>query len=113
MSDPAVWLALLRSFRNQLLMEGLRYAVVALLLWVLLHVALRRRLAHRVIAGWPQRADLRREVAYSVSSLLIFAGLGALIFGLARSAPRQHLPAARPVRLDLARLEPARAALVA
>lgn len=80
--EAGPWLALARVFRNQLLMEGLRYAVVALLLWALLHVALRRRLAHRVIAGWPQAADLRREIAYSCSTLCVFAALGACIVGL-------------------------------
>jgi len=81
-NGPSAWLAWAHVWRNQLLMEGLRYAVVALLLWALLHVALRRRLAHRVIAGWPQAADLRREIAYSFSSLLVFASLSALIVGL-------------------------------
>lgn len=79
------WLALARVFRNQLLMEGLRYGVVALALWALLHVALRRRLVHRVIAGWPQAADLRREIACSCGALLVFAALGAGIVALLTS----------------------------
>jgi Delta7-sterol 5-desaturase len=80
--DPAPWLAIARVFRGQLLMEGLRYTVVAVLLWALLHVALRRRLAHRVIAGWPQAADLRREIGYSIASMLVFAALGVGLIGL-------------------------------
>ncbi len=80
--DPTAWRVLGHSFGAQLIAESLRYAVVALLLWALLHVALRRRLAHRLIAGWPSAADMRREIAYSASSLLVFSALGCGVFAL-------------------------------
>jgi sterol desaturase/sphingolipid hydroxylase (fatty acid hydroxylase superfamily) len=45
----------------------------------LLHGLLRRRLAHRLIAGWPTARDIRREITYSASSLVVFAALGCLV----------------------------------
>jgi Delta7-sterol 5-desaturase len=87
--DPAAWQLLLGSYALNALHEGVRYLVVALLLWALVHGALRRRLAHRLIAGWPGRGDLRREMAYSLSSLLIFAALGMGVFALVISGHAQ------------------------
>jgi sterol desaturase/sphingolipid hydroxylase (fatty acid hydroxylase superfamily) len=80
--DPASWKVLSGSFAVQLLTEALRYGVVALLMWLLLHVLLKRWLAHRVIAGWPTARDIRREMAYSLGSLVIFAALGSVVFAL-------------------------------
>jgi sterol desaturase/sphingolipid hydroxylase (fatty acid hydroxylase superfamily) len=53
-----------------------------LLLWFTVHVLLRGRLAHRVIAGWPSGRDVRRELAYSLSTVLVFAAIGAAVFAL-------------------------------
>lgn len=78
-ADPAAWQVLGRVFTAQLVQEGLRYAVVALLMWLLLHVLLRRRLAHRLIGAWPTPRDLRRELGYSLCTLLVFAALGMLV----------------------------------
>ena len=63
------------SYLQGFLTDALYYATAALVVWALLHRLLRRRLAHRLIAGWPARADVRREVAYSFLSLLVFASL--------------------------------------
>ena len=43
---------------------------------------MRQRLAHRVIAGWPTGRDVRREMAHSLASMLVFAALGTAVFGL-------------------------------
>ena len=59
--------------------ELVRYLIGALLMWGLLHVLLRRRLAHRLIAAWPSRSDIRREIVYSMLSMLVFAGAGLAI----------------------------------
>jgi lathosterol oxidase len=80
--DPATWHALRGAYLLNLAHEGGRYLVVALLMWLVLHVLLKRRLAHRLIAAWPSARDVRREIAYSVSSALIFAALGVGIFAL-------------------------------
>ena len=80
--DPAAWQVAARAFVAQAMLEGTRYLVVAAAVWLVLHVLLRRRLAHRVIAGWPNGADLRREIAYSALSMLVFAALGAAVFAL-------------------------------
>ena len=80
--DPAAWAVLRGAFTGNLLMEGSRYLGGALLVWLLLHVLLRRRLAHRVIAGWPTARDVRREMAYSVSTLLVFAAMGCFVFAM-------------------------------
>ena len=92
-------LALLgRVFTTQLVMEGTRYLLVAGFMWLLLHVLLKRRLAHRLIAaaqdpdgpaparrllpvGWPAASELRREIVYSLGTLFVFAALGMAVIG--------------------------------
>ena len=79
LADPMAW----RSFRHVFLInladDGGRYVLAALALWGLLHVALRRRLAHRLIVGWPDWRDLRREIAYSASSLAVLAAVNCAV----------------------------------
>ncbi len=70
---------LARVFTVQLVAEGLRYLVFVLLLWLVLHVLLKKRLAHRLIGAWPTARDLRRELAYSMLTLMVFAALGVLV----------------------------------
>jgi Delta7-sterol 5-desaturase len=80
-------------FTRVFLMEASRYLVVALLLWLVVHVLLKRRLAHRLIAPatkdtkqtkdtkglWPSGADMRREASYSLGTLAVFAALGLCV----------------------------------
>lgn len=79
--DAGALEALRSVYVAQLVLEGSRYLVAAALVWLLLHVLLRRRLAHRVIAGWPTAGDLRREIGYSLSTLAVFAALGMAVVG--------------------------------
>lgn len=81
--DSGAWRLFGGVFIAHLAIEGTRYLVGAAALWGLLHGVLRRRLAHRVIGGWPRAADLRREMAYSAGSLAVFAALGGVVVGLA------------------------------
>jgi Delta7-sterol 5-desaturase len=69
--DAAAWAALQRVYLGQLALEGSRYLGVAALVWLVLHVLLRRRLAHRV----------RREFGHSLSTLAVFAALGMAVVG--------------------------------
>ncbi len=59
--------------------EAKFYLLAALFMWGLLHVLLKRRLAHRLIDQWPSRADIRRELSYSFLSMLVFAGLSMAV----------------------------------
>ena len=80
--DPAAWTMLQRSWLFNATIEGSRYVVAAGIVWALTHFILRRRLAHRLIGQWPSRADMRREILYSTSSLIVFATLGAGVLAL-------------------------------
>jgi sterol desaturase/sphingolipid hydroxylase (fatty acid hydroxylase superfamily) len=80
--DPASWDLLRTVLTAGAVKEGSFYFGSALLLWLTVHVLLRRRLAHRLIAGWPSGRDIRRELAYSASTVLIFAAIGAAVFAL-------------------------------
>ena len=75
-TDPHAWHWLGRAFAGNFVRVGVYYLMAALLLWLLVHQWLHQRLAHRVIAGWPTSADVRREMAYSFSTLLIFSAQG-------------------------------------
>ena len=82
LTSPGLW----RSFRHvywaNLFEDGSVYIACVLLVWGLLHVLLRKRLAHRVISGWPSRADLRREITYSLSSLLVVSAGSAVMLAM-------------------------------
>lgn len=80
--DAAAWHAMQMAFFGNAVFEGVRYLVVGLLAWGLLHVVLKKRLAHRLIGEWPRAGDIRRELAYSVGSLAVFAALGAFVFSM-------------------------------
>jgi sterol desaturase/sphingolipid hydroxylase (fatty acid hydroxylase superfamily) len=95
--DPQAWQAFRRVFTGFAVSEGWQYAAVVLVFWGLLHGLLRKRLAHRLISEWPRRGDVRREIAYSASSLLLYAaGAAAILAMLAAgrveiySAPLEH-----------------------
>ncbi len=78
-SDPEAWRWLAGLYTRNFLKEGVFYLVAAGLMWGVLHVALRRRLAHRLIAQWPSSGDVRREIRYSISTLLVFAAVGLAV----------------------------------
>ena len=80
--DPAAWRLFQRVFTRAAFEEGWHFALIALVVWTLLHVVLKRFLAHRLIAQWPSAADIRREMAYSASTVVVFAGLNAVILAL-------------------------------
>jgi lathosterol oxidase len=82
LASPGPWRSYRHVFFVNVLDDGWRYLVSALVLWGLLHVLLRRRLAHRLIAGWPSRADLRRELTYSASTLLVLAAVNSVLLAL-------------------------------
>jgi sterol desaturase/sphingolipid hydroxylase (fatty acid hydroxylase superfamily) len=61
-----------------------RYFIFAGLAWLLGYVVLKRRWVHRkIIERMPTMTDMRRELLYSVSSILIFGLVGALTILLA------------------------------
>lgn len=69
-----------------LVADFLRYVLAAGLVWLLVAVILRRRLAgRRILDGAPQSGQVRREFVYSMSTVLIFAANGLLIWLLVRS----------------------------
>ncbi|MFL6682480.1 MAG: hypothetical protein ACJ8IK_29350, partial [Burkholderiaceae bacterium] len=69
LGHPGAWRLFRRVFVASLVDEGWRYAVFALALWLLLHVLLKKRLAHRLVGDWPRRPDLLREITYSIGTL--------------------------------------------
>ena len=75
-SDPGAWAWVARLWLRNVVNEGVFYLAAAALLWGLLHRVLRRRLTHRLIAAWPSAADVRREMAYSLSTLMVFGAVG-------------------------------------
>jgi sterol desaturase/sphingolipid hydroxylase (fatty acid hydroxylase superfamily) len=79
---PGLWRLYRRVFLASLVDEGWRYVVFAVVLWLLLHVLLRKRLAHRLIGDWPRRADLQREIAYSLGTVAVFAAVAAAVLAL-------------------------------
>jgi lathosterol oxidase len=82
LASPGPWRSYRHVFWLNVLDDGWRYLVSALLVWGLLHVLLRKRLAHRLIAGWPSSADLRREIAYSISTLAVLAAVNSVLLAM-------------------------------
>jgi lathosterol oxidase len=57
---------------------GLRYFLAAGIAWVLAYLIFRRRWSHRkIVRRQPLGSDVRREIGYSVLTLLIFGAVGA------------------------------------
>lgn len=75
--EALAWLA--GIYGSALRHEAIFYLSAALGMWLLLHVLLRKRLAHRLIAQWPARKDVWREMRYSLSTLLVFSALAMAI----------------------------------
>ena len=66
--------------------DFLRYAVAAGLVWLLVNVLLKQRLAgRRILEAEPRPGQVRREFTYSVSTVLIFAANGVMLYLLATS----------------------------
>jgi sterol desaturase/sphingolipid hydroxylase (fatty acid hydroxylase superfamily) len=64
--------------------DFLRYTLAAGAVWLLVEVLLRRRLAgRRILDGHREPGQVRREIAYSMSTVLIFAANGTLVWLLA------------------------------
>ena len=64
---------------------GVRYAISAGLLWLLCYIIFKRRWFHRkIIARFPSSPEVRREISYSILSLVIFALSGAVTVQLSR-----------------------------
>jgi Delta7-sterol 5-desaturase len=76
--DGTTWQMLSEAFVTQLFIDGVFYISAAGLFWLVLDVWARKHLAHRLISQWPTPRDVRRELAYSASTLLIFASLGVV-----------------------------------
>lgn len=85
LGDPQAWQSFRRVFTRFAVAEGWQYAAIVLVFWGLMHVLLRKRLAHRLIAEWPRPGDVRREIAYSASSLLLYAAGAAAILAMLAS----------------------------
>ena len=112
LTNASMWRAFRHVFAFNLMQDGGTYLACVVLVWGLLHVVLRKRLAHRLITTWPSRADLRREITYSFSSLLVVAAGGAVMLAMVVSGvaeiyadPLQHgwpwLLASLPVAIVL------------
>lgn len=66
--------------------DFLRYALVAGAVWLLVNVLLQRRLAHRhILEGAPSGGQIRREFTYSLATVAIFAAHGLLIWLLVQN----------------------------
>lgn len=100
LSSPGPWRSFRHVFAVSFVDDGKYYLLSALVVWGVLHVLLRRRLAHRVIGGWPTRADLRREVTYSISTLCVITALNAGVLALVVSGVVEVYP--EPLKHGLA-----------
>lgn len=67
-----------------LVVDLLRYVIGAGLVWTVVNVALRHRLApRRILDGGPRTGQIRHELLYSASTVVIFAANGAFLWLLA------------------------------
>ena len=65
---------------------AIRYALLAGLAWLLGYVIFKRRWIHRkIVARFPARSEVRRELRWSLSSVAIFGLVGALTIWAARA----------------------------
>lgn len=68
-----------KSVANSSLSIAMRYGMLAGLAWLLAYVIFYKRWKHRkVVQKLPASSEIRREILYSMSSVVIFAAVGAL-----------------------------------
>ena len=82
LGDPEAWQSFRRVVTLFAVAEGWQYAAITFAFWIVLHVLLRKRMAHRLISKWPRRGDVQRELVYSVSSLVLYAAGSAAILAM-------------------------------
>ena len=82
LGDHDAWHLFLRVLQIASLDEVWHYFVIALLLSLLVHVALRKRLEHRRIGKWSTWHDVRHDIPYSISTAVHFGALNALLLAL-------------------------------
>ena len=81
MQDPSLPPTLAQMALTVLMSDFLRYALAAGAVWLLVNVLLRRRLAsRRILDAVPAPGQVRREITYSLSTVLIFAANGLLLW---------------------------------
>ena len=95
----AAWLDGLTMTATQFAMQagliGGRLLVTLVLFWGL-HLALKHRLAHRIIRNWPTAAAMRRDAVYSVGAVLVSAATALLsIAGYIAGVVDIYLPPAQ------------------
>lgn len=77
MHDPSLSALVLTVFSIDLL----RYLIAAGGVWLLVQVLLRRRLgARRIARGEARAGQIRREIGYSLSTVVVFAGHGVMLW---------------------------------
>lgn len=82
LGDGDAWRLLTGIARLAAESELVQFSAVALPVWLLLHVLLKERLAHRLIGQWPTPADTRRDIVYTLSSFLVFAMLNTVVVAM-------------------------------
>jgi lathosterol oxidase len=77
------WLMTFHYWFPKILLEGfLRYFLIALGIYLLFWVVGAQKVRHRLIQGeWPDKKHVRREIGYSMVTVLIVALVGLVIFG--------------------------------
>ena len=76
-----------------LTVDLLRYALVAGVVWLLVEVLFARRLAgRRILQATRRPGQVRREIVYSLSTVLIFASNGLLVWLLAANGTVEIYP---------------------
>ncbi|MFN8355684.1 MAG: sterol desaturase family protein [Spirosomataceae bacterium] len=78
------------AFVVMMIIQALRYVIIAGSMYVLFYVWKRRTWFHRKIQQkYPQYREMRREIAYSISTMFIFGGIGYGVFMLRQAGYTQ------------------------
>lgn len=80
--DASAWRLVRRILIRATFEEAWHYGLGALIIWAVLHLALKRYLSGRLISKWPRPADILREIQYSISTVIVFGGLNVLLLAL-------------------------------
>src|SRR5437868_3648097 len=96
-TPPPLWDHVWEVFAADYVLHLLRYLLMAGLAYLSFYLLFRRRVLSRKIQGpFPARAEMRREVLYSLASFAIFACAGVLTLELDRLGwLRMYFPVSR------------------
>ena len=82
----------LQNFETSVRQDGFGLFTLVLLTWILVHVLLKKKLAHRLIGKRPTARDIWREIGFSASTVLVLSAMVVAMQAMVESGHAEIYP---------------------